>query len=79
MVNFCAVVGCSNRSNSEKNKSFYRIPKILQQGDEELCTLSGERRREWIAMINRKDTDLSASRHRVCSDHFMSGAIRDFS
>ncbi len=79
MVNFCAVVGYSNRSNSEKNMSFYRISKILQQGDEELRTLSGERRREWIAMINRKDTDLSVSRHCVCSDHFMSGAIRDFS
>ena len=26
MVNFCAVLGCSNRSNREKDKGYYRIP-----------------------------------------------------
>ena len=26
MVNFCAVVGCSNRSDREKEISFYRLP-----------------------------------------------------
>ena len=72
-MNFCAVFGCSNRSNREKGKSCFRIPKILLHGDKEMRTLSIERGREWISMINQKDTDLTRSHHRVCSDHFVSG------
>ena len=75
MVNFCALFGCSNRCNREKDKSFFRIPKILLHGDEEMRALSIERRREWVSMINQKDTGLTASHHRVCSDHFVSGTI----
>ena len=62
MVNFCAVFGCSNRCNREKDKSFFRIPKIVLHGDEEMRALSIERKREWVSMIYRKDTDLTASR-----------------
>ena len=74
-MNFCAVFGCSNRCNREKDNNFFRIPKILLHGDEEMRALSIQRRWEWFSMINRKDTDLSASHHRVCSDHFASGTI----
>ena len=34
MVNFCAVVGCSNRSDREKEISFYHLPAmIFHQGE----------------------------------------------
>ena len=29
MVNFCAVIGCGNRWNRDKGKSFYRLPSII--------------------------------------------------
>ena len=74
-MNFCAVSGCSNRSNREKDKSCFSIPKNLLHGDEEMRALSVKRRREWFSMINRKDTDLTASHHRVRSDLFVSCTI----
>ena len=29
MVNFCAIVGCSNRSDREKDRSYFHLPKAL--------------------------------------------------
>eukprot|EP00795_Rhopilema_esculentum_P001849 gene1849-16342_t len=69
----CAVYGCSNRSNREKDKSFFRIPKVPVNCDDLTRNLSTERRHLWITRINRKDTELSGSHHQVCSDHFISG------
>nr|XP_047137892.1 uncharacterized protein LOC124814340 [Hydra vulgaris] len=53
MVYFCSVFGCSNRSNREKGKSFFRLPKVAcNQGDDGKI-LSKERREKWINAINR--------------------------
>lgn len=31
----CAIVGCSNRSNRDKGKGFFGLPKVIKhQGDE---------------------------------------------
>jgi hypothetical protein len=46
----------------QKKVSFYRIP------------TEASRRREWLAAINRKNFEPTAS-HRLCGDHFISGNV----
>ncbi len=76
IVNFCAIYGCSNRSNWEKDLSFFRIPKVIIHCDETTRNVSAERRQLLVLRINRKDSDLSESHHRVCSSHFLSGRLK---
>ena len=73
MVNFCAVFGCSNRSNRETNKSFYRLPKEVKNQGEDGRILSKLRRDKWLSAINRKDLNPESTHIRICSDHFLSG------
>ena len=42
MVNFCAVLGCSNRSNREKDTGYYRIPAIVSRSKPKKQALSVE-------------------------------------
>ena len=78
MVNFCAVVGCGNRANREKTRSFYRLPAIVTGKGEALRELTERRRRAWLVAINRKDIKESNLQYtRVCSDHFISGKPSD--
>ena len=51
MVNFCAVYGCSNRSNREKDRSYFRLPAIITRPNDEKQALSKERRATWLAKI----------------------------
>ena len=75
MPHLCAVFGCSHNSKREKGKfKFFRFPSILLHQGEETKKLSEERRRQWLANINRADLDDAKADHsRVCSDHFISG------
>ena len=43
MVNFCAVFGCSNRSNREKDKGYYRTLAIVSRSNPKKQALSVER------------------------------------
>ena len=61
MVNFCAVFGCSNRSNREKNKGYYCIPAIVSRSSPKKQALSVERRATWLARIRRKDLAADAT------------------
>ena len=64
MVHFCAVPGCSNRSDRETHLSFHRLPlknkKVLKQ---------------WIHKIGRADLPINGST-RVCSEHFVNSKGR---
>ena len=74
MVNFCAVVGCSSRSNRDKEKSFYRLPAVITNQGKQTQELSERRRRSWLAAIRRKDIKSESYAYmRVCSEHFVSG------
>ncbi|CAH3156513.1 unnamed protein product, partial [Pocillopora meandrina] len=42
MVNFCAVYECSNRSNREKDRSYFRLPAIITRSNDEKQALSKE-------------------------------------
>ena len=78
MVNFCAVFGCSNRSNREKNWSFYCLPAIITRPNDKKHELSRERRATWLARIRREDLSSDPGEFvRVCSDHFISGMLKN--
>ena len=74
MVNFCGMVGCSNRTGRDKSKSFYRLPKVVTHLGSDAQALSEERRAIWLTRISRADlTENKQSNMRICSDHFLSG------
>ena len=64
MVNFCAIPGCSNRSDRDVNVSYHRLPvnkpSLLKQ---------------WIHKIGRENLPILDST-RVCSDHFVNSKGR---
>ena len=76
MVNVCAIFYCSNHADREKEKSFFRVPKIIQHRSQEDKDLSTRRGNAWIAAIKRKDpTDEKInSQFHVCSDYFVTGS-----
>ena len=74
-MNFCAVIGCSNRGDKDRNKSIYRLPGIIKHQGPETESLTSRRQREWLAAINRSDIKTSNYQYtRVCSDHFIGGS-----
>ncbi|XP_060761603.1 uncharacterized protein LOC132871453 [Neoarius graeffei] len=77
MVHFCAVFGCSNRSNRETGKRYYRLPAIKKNVNKELQMLQEQRRNEWLKRIGREDLNLKTPEKfpntRICSEHFISG------
>ena len=64
MVHFFCVPGCSNRSDHERQLSYYGLPlknkKLLK---------------EWIHKIVRKNLRLNSST-RICSEHFLNASGR---
>ncbi|KAI2668178.1 THAP domain-containing protein 11 [Labeo rohita] len=40
MVNYCHVLGCTNRSDREKHLEYYRLPKVITNQEEECKNLS---------------------------------------
>lgn len=77
MPMFCAVVGCSNRSNRETDKKYYRIPSIIRKKGPDLEKLSKNRRGKWVKALCRKDFKPNDEKKidslKVCSDHFITG------
>jgi len=74
MVNFCAVVGCTNKAKKGDGKSFFRLPAVITHLGEKDCELSKRRQDAWLARIRRQDLKPeSYATIRVCSDHFVTG------
>ena len=74
MVNFCAIVGCNNRADKQREVSFYRLPAIISHQGEQTCELSCKRRDLWLSRIHREDLGPNKYPYvRVCSHHFISG------
>ena len=68
------VLGCSNRSNREKDKRYCRIPAIVSRSKPKKQALSVEHRAIWLARLRREDLLGDATEfYRVCGDHFVSG------
>ena len=51
MVNFCAVVGCGNRSDRDEGTRFFRLPSVITHQGEKTHDLSKNRRDLWLARI----------------------------
>ena len=55
IVNFCAVFGCSNRSNREKDRSYYLLQALITRSNEKKQASSRKRRATWLARIRRSE------------------------
>ena len=74
MVNFCAVVGCSNRADKHKGIGFYRLPAIISHQGSQTYELTCKRRDLWLSRLHRDDLVPSKYPYvRLCSRHFISG------
>ena len=74
----CVVVGCSKRSDRDKDVSFYRIPAVNSLHGKEDFELRKKRRDGYLAAISRENIDTSAlDKYRICSRHFVSGKPAD--
>lgn len=70
----CAIVGCSKRSDRDKDVSFYRIPTIRTGRGERELKLSTKCGAGFLTAISRADfTENSIDQAWVCSRHFISG------
>ena len=68
------MLGCSNRSNTARDKGYCRIPAIVSRWKPKKQALSVERRAIWLARLRREDLVGDATEfYRVCGDHFISG------
>ena len=70
----CAMIGCGNRSQKDKEKSYYRLPSVISlQG--KTYDLSKKSQEEWLARIKRQDLKKDQFGNiRVCSDYLISGS-----
>ncbi len=74
MGRFCCVVGCSQRSERDKNTRFFNVLKVIHHQGEETRDLSQRRREKWLSNINRPSvTDGDVKNPMVCSLHFHDG------
>ena len=69
----CVVLGCSNRSNREKNKSFFRVPHEVPRRGERMRDFSKRRRERWLSNLSLQSKGAESNYARVCSDHFVKG------
>ena len=66
MVQKCIVYGCSNMKDEKRGISIHQIPFFSDQRPE-----AKKRRRKWIAFVNVKRKNWTASkRSAICSVHF---------
>ena len=61
MVNFCAVLGSSNRSSRQNDKGYYRIPAIVSRSNPKKQALNVEHRATWLARIRTEDLAADAT------------------
>lgn len=67
----CVVVGCSKRSDHDKDVSFHRIPTVRRHYGEQELDLLIRRRDAYLAAISRENIDINAlEKYRICSRHF---------
>ncbi len=77
MVNFCAIVKCSSRSDRDEGISFYRLPAVISHQGERTQELSKKRRDLWLSRIHR-DNFKPSNHTRICSKHFIGGKNLDY-
>jgi len=89
----CAIVGCSNRSGTDKvtsivgcsNRSgrdkvtFHRLPVVVKHQGPQMLEITSERRKAWLAAISREDLKgKRLDKVFICSHHFVNSKFVDF-
>lgn len=69
----CAVLGCTNRSNREKDRRFFRVPKEISHKGKIVKDFTKRRRGRWLANLSLLSKGAESIHARVCSDHFVKG------
>lgn len=70
----CCVIGCSKRSDRDKDVSFFRIPSATNYYGEHEYQIRKKRQDGYLAAISRQDIDVhSLEKYRICSRHFVCG------
>ena len=69
----CVLFGCSNRSNHEKDRRFFRVPKTIIHKGDRVNDITKRRRERWLANLSLLSNGADSSNARVCSDHFVKG------
>ena len=73
MTRSCAVLGCSNRSNREVDKSYNRVPKEVVHKGAKVQKISKRRREKWLSNLSLSSCGAKSKHARICSDHFVKG------
>lgn len=74
MPDCCSVYQCTNRSNRNKDKRFFRIPReILSHRGDKTRDILKRRRAKWLANLSLLTKGVESRHARVCSDHFVKG------
>ncbi|XP_005814959.3 zinc finger protein 280D isoform X1 [Xiphophorus maculatus] len=73
MPGVCVVYGCFNRSNREKDKRYFRVPKVVGHKGVNFKELTEKRREAWINNLRLNARAAQSIHARVCSDHFLTG------
>ena len=72
------VVGCSKRSDCNKDVSFHRIPTVRRHYREREFELLLRRRDGYLAAISRENIDINnLEKYRICSRHFVKNPCVD--
>ena len=72
----CAVIGCSVRSDRDKDLSFLRLPTVTNNQGKEDYELRKKHLDGYLAAISREDINLKSIHehdYRACSRHFVTG------
>ena len=54
MLLFCAIIGCANRGDRDKEKCFFRLLSIITHHGDQTWELS-ERRRDWGNVVGKTE------------------------
>ena len=76
MPDVCSVYECSNRSNRESEKSYFRVPKIITHKGKKCREFTERRRLKWLANLKLCSKGIESPNARVCSDHFIKGKLK---
>ncbi|XP_060767449.1 uncharacterized protein LOC132874954 [Neoarius graeffei] len=69
----CVVLGCSNRTNRETDKRFFRVPREVIKKGERAKDFTRRRREKWLSNLSLRSKGAQSKNARVCSDHFVKG------
>lgn len=75
---FCVVYSCSNHSNREKEKGFYRVPKVVVHKGEKCKKHTKRSCKKWILNLRLRSGGAKSANACVCGNHFIRRMLANF-